>query len=265
MADLSFRKVSLAIGGKTVLNDISFTVQQGECIALVGPNGAGKTSLLRAALGLRLAAYGGLKVTGEIRLKGDDPARLSVTERAKRLAYLPQARPLAWPLRVADVVALGRFAWGTGPGRLGPIDQIAVDDALKACDLISFADRRTDQLSGGELARVHVARLLAARAPLLLADEPVAALDPRQALQVMQMLTDHVRSGAAALISLHDLSLAARFADRVLVIAQGRLIADGPPALALAPAILAEAFGVRTRYHQAQSGDPIGVQVLDRL
>ncbi|MFZ4122349.1 MAG: ABC transporter ATP-binding protein [Caulobacterales bacterium] len=247
MDELSFTDVEVRLGRRTVLRDVSLQVPAGALVALVGANGAGKTSLLRAGIGLCAP------VVGEVRLAGGDPRALTAQARARAVAYLPQSRPLAWPLKVHDVVALGRFGYGVGLGRLRSLDLEAIARAVTACDLDSFVDRRTDELSGGELARVHVARALAAEVPLILADEPIAALDPLHAVQVMGALRAFTQAGGAALVTLHDLSLAARFSDRVLMLKEGRLLASGPPLAVLTPQTIADAFGVRAKV-SAQGG-----------
>jgi iron complex transport system ATP-binding protein len=151
-------------------------------------------------------------------------------------AYLPQARPLAWGISVQALVELGRFAKGPSPN--------AVFHALEQCGLTALANRRADALSGGELARAHLARALAAETPILVTDEPTAALDPRHAFLVMQLLAAHANAGAAVIAALHDLSLAARFATRIVVLKEGAVIADGPPPEALSAGTLRAAFGI---------------------
>lgn len=200
-------------------------------MALLGPNGAGKSTLIRIAAGLVVPG------SGEAFLGDVLAHRTAPSVRAKRLAYLPQSRPLAWGISVEALVALGRHAL--------PRHERAVEQALRACGLLDLRNRRADTLSGGELARAHLARALAAEAPALLADEPTAALDPRHALGVMQILADRAASGAAVLAAVHDLSLAARFATRIAVLHEGRLVADAAPQEALTPALLAAVFGVR--------------------
>ncbi|MEM6640914.1 MAG: ABC transporter ATP-binding protein [Pseudomonadota bacterium] len=238
MSELIVNGLSVVRGDARLVSDVSFACRTGELVALLGPNGAGKTTLLRAALGLEAPTQ------GTATLGGDDTQTLSATERARRASYLPQARPLAWPSPVRDVVALGRFAHGAALGRLGDADQKAVADALSACDLSSFADRATDTLSGGELARVHFARAFAAKAPLLIADEPVAALDPKHQHRVLQLVRDFVEAGGGAIVVLHDISLAARFADRLLWLRDGALLADGSPTDTLTPERLAEVYDI---------------------
>jgi iron complex transport system ATP-binding protein len=237
----AFDKVSVGLGGAKVVSDATFGVTNGELVAVLGANGAGKSSLIKAGLGL-LACD-----SGAVLLDGQNPAKLPTGVRARQVAYLPQSRPLAWPLSVRDVVALGRFAFGAAPGRLGKADADAVEAAIGACNIVHLADRATDTLSGGELARVHVARALAAQAPLLVADEPTAALDPAQALGVTQVVADFCAKGGAALVILHDISLAARFASRIIVMSQGAILVDAPPTQALTPDILRRAFGIDAR------------------
>ena len=239
--ELSVRALTLVRGGSTLVNDVSFTFGTGELVAVLGPNGAGKTTLLRAALGLLPPS------DGTATLAGEDTRTLSPRQRAQRVSYLPQRRPLAWPSPVRDVVALGRFAHGGALGRLGDADRRAVADALESCDLTALADRATDTLSGGELARVHFARAFAAKAPLLIADEPVAALDPRHRHRIMALVRSFVDTGGGALVVLHDIALAARFADRLLWLCGGRVVADGPPGQTLCAARLAEVYGVRAK------------------
>ena len=238
MAELSVQEIGVTLAGREVLQDVSLRVRPGELVAVLGPNGAGKTMLLRAILGLVKRSRGG------VRAGGDDPARLPATERARRIAYLPQSRPLAWPVRVRDVVALGRFAHGASPGRLNGEDASAVERTLSACGLEALADRPCDSLSGGELSRTHVARALAAEASLLLADEPTEAQDPLHQHQVMSLIRSYADAGNGALVVLHEAALAARFADRLAWISSGRIVADGPPEETLTPERMAEVYGV---------------------
>ncbi len=241
MTELSVQELSVTAETGTLVESASFTLAPGQLVALLGPNGAGKTTLLRAALGLIPAQ------SGHARLDGVDTARMRPIVRARQVSYLPQTRPLAWPSIVRDVVALGRYAHGVTLGRLGERDSQAVDAALDACDLTAFAQRHTDTLSGGELARVHCARVFAAGAPLLVADEPVAALDPLHQHQVMGLIRLFVEAGGGALVVLHDISLAARFADRLIWMKAGRILADGSPRETLTPERLRTVYGVRAR------------------
>ena len=237
---LSFRNVSADLRTVRALDAISLVVNPGEVIALLGPNGAGKTTLLRAALGLVAAS-------GAIELGGVHPAKLNARERALRAAYLPQRPQSIWPVSVESLVALGRFAHGASPDRLAPADQAAVDEAIKVCSLGALRQRRMDEISGGEKARAHLARALAQHAPLLLLDEPTAGLDPAQALGVADVLRAQSEKGGAVVFSTHDISLAAATAHRVLLLKQGKIIAEGAPESALTPAALESAYGRKAR------------------
>ena len=212
-----------------------------------------KTSLLRGLL--NLVPVDG----GEVLIDEQPVTTLSAAERARLLAYLPQRRPVAWPNRVHDLIALGRFAHGATLGRLGSTDRQAVEQAIHACDLGSLANRSVSNLSGGELARVHFARALAAATPLLLADEPVAALDPRHQLQVATLLRRFVANGGGALIVLHELALAAKIANRLIWMKEGRIVADGSPQETLTPAMMRRVFGVAARITEDEDGFDIRV------
>ncbi len=253
MTELVAENISLRVGDATLLHDASLTLRAGELVAVLGPNGAGKTSLLRAMLGLADLT------DGSVRLDGLECARLSAAERARKVSYLPQRRPLAWPNTVRDIVALGRFAHGAALGRLSSEDSAAVEDALTACDLNTLADRNADSLSGGELARVHFARALAARTPLLIADEPVAALDPRHQLRIAALIRKFVDGGGGALVVLHEVELAARFADRLVWMSGGKIVAAGSPRETLSAQIMHDVYGVRARIESDDQG--FGVRV----
>lgn len=237
-AFLTAKGVNVSLGGRAVLQDISLSLSTGHLVALVGPNGAGKTTLLRALAGL-------IPASGEIEIGGRALASLSLRERAKRFAYLPQGHIVHWPLASRDIVALGRYPHGaTDPARLSPRDAEAVARAMQAADVVQFADRRAAELSGGERSRVALARVLATEAPVILADEPTSSLDPRHQLDVMQTLRKAADSGVLVIVVTHDLGLAARFADRVLVMSAGRLVSQGKPVEALSEQVLADVFRV---------------------
>ena len=208
---------------------------------MLGPNGAGKTSLIRAVLGLE-------KPTGGFAtLKGQETHRISPIERARSIAYLPQVRQLAWPNIVRDVIALGRYSHGATIGRLKAKDAEAVDEAIIDCDLSDLADRNADTLSGGELARMHCARAFAAKAPLLIADEPTAALDPRHQFRILDLIGQYVAQGGGALVVLHDIQLAARYASRLIWMKDGKILADGSPRDTLTAEILNNVYGVKAK------------------
>lgn len=241
MKTLRAHGLHYAVGGRALVQGASFSLAAGELVVLLGANGAGKTTLIRLALGLLTPAAGSADIDGA------DIGSMRPAERARAVAYLPQARPLAWPARVRDVVALGRFAYGGSLGRLGAADSSAVARALTACDLDALADRSADTLSGGELARVHIARALASEAPLIIADEPVAALDPLHQHNVMSMLRRAADAGGGVLCVVHDLSLAARYADRLIWLKAGRVLADGPVQETMTANRIAEVYGVQAQ------------------
>lgn len=236
---LQVEDASLTANRASLLDRASLALVPGELVVLLGPNGAGKTSLLRVALGLAVPD------SGTALMGGEPAASVSAQSRARAVTYLPQMRDLAWPLRVRDVVALGRFAYGASPERMGPADASATEQAMCACDLINLADRATDTLSGGELARVHIARALASQAPLMLADEPVASLDPRHQHKVMRLIRGYVDRGGGALVVLHDLDLAALYADRLVWMADGRTITSGSVADTMTPHWITAIYGVQ--------------------
>ncbi len=162
-----------------------------------------------------------------------------------RAAYLPQRPQAIWPISVAHLVALGRYAYGAGPDRLARADQVAVDAALEACALTPLQARRMDEISGGEKARAHLARALAQQAPLLVLDEPTAGLDPAQALGVADVLRDQASQGGGVLFSTHDVSLALHTAHRIVLMREGRVLAEGVPEAALTEDVLSVAYGRR--------------------
>lgn len=254
MTELIARNVTVCAGGSTLVDGASLSFGPGELVAVLGPNGAGKTSLLLAMLGQTKP------VRGSVTLGGEDCLKMAPGERARRISYLPQRRPLAWPNKVRDVVALGRFAHGAAIGRLGSVDTRAVDAALGDCDLHNLADRNTDSLSGGELARVHFARAMAARAPLLVADEPVAALDPRHQFRIAELIRRFVTGGGGALVVLHEVALAARFADRLVWMTGGRIVAEGTPRETLTARIMADVYGVRASINAHGSGVDVRIE-----
>jgi len=237
-ACLTAQGVSVALSGRTVLRDISLSLASGHLVALVGPNGAGKTTLLRALAGL-------VPSDGAIHVGGDALPSLSLRERARRFAYLPQGHIVHWPLPARDIVALGRYPHGaTDPARLTAGDSEAVLRAMQATDIMEFAARRVTELSGGERSRVALARVLAVEAPVILADEPTSSLDPRHQIDVMKTLRMAADRGTLVMVVTHDLGLAARFADTVLVLSEGRLVSQGAPAEALSEQVMANVFRI---------------------
>ncbi len=237
-AFLTAQGVSVKLAGRLVLKDVSLALSSRHLVALVGPNGAGKTTLLRALAGL-------VPATGAIHVGGDALSSLSLPERARRFAYLPQGHLVHWPLPARDIVALGRYPHGaTDPARLTPRDAEAVLRAMRATDVVELRARRVTELSGGERSRVALARVFAVEAPVILADEPTSSLDPRHQIEVMKTLRAAADQGTLVIVVTHDLVLAARFADIVLVLSDGRLVSQGAPAEALSEQVMGDVFRI---------------------
>jgi iron complex transport system ATP-binding protein len=250
MTLLSVQSLTVRRGDCPVVDDATFAVNAGECVGLIGPNGSGKTTLLRAALGL-------LPHDGHSSL-----AALPASDRAAQVAWLPQLREIAWPMSVQRIVALGRLPYLARGATLRAADQEAVEAALGRMGLRNFRDRTATELSGGEQARVLIARTLAQETPLLMADEPIAGLDPAAQIATLQVFETLAQEGNAVLTSLHDLSLAGRYCTRLIMMGAGRIVADGPPQDILTAERLAEVFHLRANIVPTPHGplvQPLGV------
>ncbi|SIT03855.1 iron complex transport system ATP-binding protein [Roseivivax lentus] len=247
MSALTLRGLTVRRGACPVVDAVDLSVAPGEVVGLLGPNGAGKTTLMRGALGL-IAADGVSSL-----------AALPPRARARAAAWLPQNREIAWGLSVADLVALGRLPHGRGGT---PADRAAIQGALAAMRLETFASRRATALSGGEQARVLIARALAQEAPLLMADEPIAGLDPAAQIATLELFAQLARDRRAVLTSLHDLNLAARHCTRLVLLDKGRKVADGAPRDVLSKTNLASVFRLDAALIETDAGlviDPRGV------
>jgi len=271
---LELDDVSVRYGDRTVLDGVSLSVRPGEFLALVGPNGAGKTSLLRTVNGLVTPD------SGTVRIAGTDATTLSVRERARRVATVPQETSVGFDFPVRDLVAMGRTAHRSRFSRGGESDRAVVQRALDRTDTAGFADRPVGSLSGGERQRVVLARALAQAAPLLLLDEPTASLDINHQVRVLGLVSDLVHApadgsttgdGAAdtpaertAVAAIHDLDLAARFCDRVALLADGGIQAIGPPAAVLDAERLRAAYDIETVVTEnAATGTPTVTALTD--
>jgi iron complex transport system ATP-binding protein len=248
-APLSFQDASAGYRGRNVLTGLTAEFPAGVVTGLVGPNGAGKTTLLRAGLGLVPV------VEGVVQIEGRPLDVWSREALARTIAYLPQGADAHWPVTARTLVALGRLPHRAAFAALSDADFAAVDDALARCDATVFAERRIDELSSGERARVLLARALATQAAVLLADEPAAHLDPAHQLRLMELLREEAKRGAAVVVTMHDLALTSRFCDQVMVLDRGRLVGFGPPHDVLSSAVLRDVFGVEA-WSAATSGPP---------
>jgi len=232
---LAAENLSLSRGGARVVESLSASLRPGEITAIVGPNGAGKSSLLLGLAGLLEPVGGG------VTLDGASLIGLHPRTRAQRIGYLPQTPDIAWDVAADNLIALGRLPWrdrGTA----------AVEAAIAALDLAPLRHRPVSRLSGGERARVLLARVLAGCPRWILADEPLAALDLAHQIALVTHLEACAAEGQGVVVVLHDLAMAMNHADRVLVLKEGRLVADGAPAQALEPAVIARVWGVTGRW-----------------
>ncbi len=244
--------VRVRLGGRAVVDGVTLALQPGEVTAIVGPNGAGKSTLLTCLAGLRRPDE------GEVRLGEGALSALKASERARRLGFLPQTPEIAWRLDVETLVGLGRTPHA-GPFGRSPQDAAAIARALQAADLDGFARRDVASLSGGERGRVLIARALAGEPQWLLADEPLTGLDLGHQLDVSTLFRQFAAAGGGVVVTVHDLGFAARAADRVLVMAGGRVLSDGPPQQALAPPVLQEAYGVDAEWLLGRNGPVLDV------
>lgn len=237
-AALEFDQIVVRYGARTALEGVSARIMAGQVTGIIGPNGAGKTTLLKAAAGLLPP------VSGRCLLLARPVSQWTREARARSVAYLPQGGEAAWPLAAREIVALGRMPHRPPFGFLSAADALAVERALTRADAADFANRRVDALSAGERARVLLARALATEAQVLLADEPAAHLDPAHQLRLMELLREEAERGVAVVVTLHELSLAARACDSILLLDRGRLAAHGKADEALSAAALASVFGI---------------------
>ncbi|GAC1337538.1 MAG: ABC transporter ATP-binding protein [Acetobacteraceae bacterium] len=238
---LSAHGVVLVRSGRPVLRGVDAAVGPGELVGLIGANGAGKSTLLRLLAGLlRLDA-------GEVAFDGTPLRAIRPTRLALARAYLPQTAEAHWSLTAGQAVALARLPHRGAKGQAA--DAAAVTHAMQSAGTLALRDRRLDQLSGGERMRVLLARALAVEAPVLLADEPIAGLDPLQQIRVMEVLRRLAESGTAVIAVLHDLTLAARFCHRLTLLHDGVVLADAAPDAVLTDANLAAAYGISVRRH----------------
>ncbi len=255
MSGLKAAGLRLGLNGRAILGGVDVSFARGEVSAVIGPNGAGKSTLLACLAGLRRPD------DGTVDLDDADIRRLSPRARARRMGFLPQTPEIAWAVDVETLVGLGRTPF-VGALGLGAADREAVARALAATDMTGMSQRVVTTLSGGERARALIARALAGEPDWLLADEPMTGLDPGHQLDAADLFRKMAADGRGVVVTLHDLSLAARVADKIVVLAGGRVLADGRPAEALTPQVLAEAYGIEARV-VAGAGGPV-VEIVGR-
>ena len=249
MSALAAKGVTVSLGGREVLDNVDFESKRGEVVGLIGPNGAGKTTLLRVLTGLMTPDR------GTVTLEGIELTSIPRASRAKRIAYLPADAPVHWPLRVDRLVALGRIPH-SGPWRgLDEADAEMTKSAMARTDVLDLSSRVISSLSNGERARVLIARALAVEPEVLLADEPVSSLDPYHQLQVMELLRDIATDNRIVVAVLHDLTLAARFCDRIVLIHDGRIAHQGLPEAVLTSDIVRSVYRVETITASTSAGD----------
>jgi iron complex transport system ATP-binding protein len=246
---ISVEALTLSLGGRRVLDGIDARFAPGEVTAVLGPNRAGKSTLLACLAGLRQPD------SGRVLLEGQPRGDLTPRDLARRIGLLPQIADVHWDVDVATLVALGRYPhrgrWGANEA-----DLAAVERAMVATDVAPLAARPVSALSGGERARVLLARVLAGEPEWLLADEPLANLDPAHQHDALDCLRAVAATGAGVVVVLHDLNHALRVADTVLLLVGGRVVAQGPPEAVLTPARLRDAYGIETELLTGSDGRP---------
>jgi iron complex transport system ATP-binding protein len=252
---LRVENLSVTLKGREVVRDVSFSIGAGELVSIIGPNGAGKSTLLKSLVGLSpnkgTVTYG-TKELGEI----------ASHDRATLVSYLPQDREVAWPISAAKLVALGRTPYLAPMAGLTEHDHSIIERALQQADAAEFRDRVVSELSGGERARVLIARALAQETPVLIADEPTAGLDPAHQISLMEVFTGLVRGGRTIVVALHEIALAARWCSRIILLDHGRLVADGTPKAVLTSELFERAYGIRL--YIAESSDGLVIQPIGR-
>lgn len=257
MSLLSGHGIDYRIESIRILEDIGVQVEAGELVGLIGPNGAGKSSLLRVLTGVEACSG------GEVRFDGEPMMHLPATQRAQRLGYLVQGAMAHWPFSVEKVVELGRLPYQKWWQQATAEDQVKVEAAMARTETLAFRNRIVTTLSGGEQTLVMLARIFATEPDLIFADEPVAALDPYHQLHVMEILRSHATGNRAAIVVLHDLSLAARFCDRLYLLNHGKLDCSGSVNEVLTRENIARVYGVDSHIECNEQG--VSVTSLSRV
>lgn len=245
MSRLTLRSLTFRHGQRLILDSIDLAIDPGRITAVLGPNGAGKSTLLACIAGLLEPA------AGYVKLGNQSIASLPLQQRARQIAFLPQTPEVAWPIDVATLVGLGRIPFA---GFASDADNdAAVDRAMRSADVADWAKRIATTLSGGERARAQLARILAGESDWIMADEPFAGLDPAHQFEAADLLRAFASRGGGVVLTIHDLSLAARIADRIVIIDRGRVVADDTPEGALTPATLQAVYGIEAEWLAART------------
>ncbi len=251
MTVLSAQNVSVQLQNKNILNNIDLLIEPGELIGLIGPNGAGKSTLLRSLAGLISVN------SGEVLLDNRPIQNIDRREIAKVVSYLPQSGQSHWSITVKTFVSLGRLPHRGPWSGLSITDENSINRAMETMDVAQFSNRRTTELSGGEFSRVMLARVWAGEPQVLLADEPVSDLDPYHMLEVMEHLKRLATQGAAVVVVLHDLTLAARFCSHLVLLSEGFVVKKGTPSEVLTTDHLADVYNINVI-----SGDQVGLPYI---
>ncbi len=249
-APLEFRNLAFQYPGNRLFDGLSLRIEPGRVTAILGPNGSGKTTLLRLATRVLLPA------SGTVSLNGADVAGLRPREVARLVSVVPQEEPSLFPFSVEETVLMGRSPWLSGFGFVSDADRSTAADCLAVVDASHLIRRDITELSGGERQRVLLARALAQGAPLLVLDEPTSHLDLRHQVAILRLLERlKEEQGHTVVVISHDVNLCSRFADRMVLLAAGEILADGPPADVLRPDLLSEAYGTSISVHQVNGLD----------
>lgn len=259
MTTLTAQDLSVRRRGRLILSQISLQAQSGDFIAVIGANGAGKSTLLSALAGLLVPS------TGAVLLDGAPLDALGHTELARRRAYLPQNPRCEWPISVERLVALGLTPVLPAFGHLPTAFQPRIDEVLGLCDLLPLRDQAATTLSGGELARAMLARALVGDPSVLIVDEPTTGLDPKHALDAALRLRELARAGKLVIAAIHDVTLVARYATRVLALQAGRIFREGSTAGVVTAETLSELYGVPASIGRTPAGDFVDFLPLERL
>lgn len=237
---LSAQQLSFSVSNREILQSINLQINTGEIVGLIGPNGAGKSTLLKCLANLENPSE------GHCYLNGVDVTQVAPKVLAAKMGFLAQGAEAHWPLRVSRLIALGRLPYQGMMRKLSKDDEVAIAHAVSLAEVEGLLERIVTTLSGGEMARVMLARLLATDPDLILADEPIASLDPYHQLHILEILKSHAQRGGAVVVVLHDLNHAMHFCDRLILLDQGHIVANGQPKDVLSEHYLNQVYHVES-------------------